>query len=186
MTPTRYVYEPLSREEAEWRVRDAARWVKLYRATRSLIDEGDVAPLCAALREDSLYDLANLLERARFPGRGSMLSFEEPLGKREILSLIRGHEKQYGKRNSNGELLYGERQKAVNIVLGALTACGELPQMPDAEELRDQDAHDYVEKLRLAHDLTKLREKLVENLNHHAARQATPAATPSRRKSRRK
>jgi hypothetical protein len=127
-TPTRsYVYHQLSREEAEWRVRDAARRVKLQRATRSLVDEGDKAPLCALLREDGLDDLAELVALGRFPRR---------LPSADALTLkahVRHHEKRYGKRNRNGELLYGERQRSVDGILRAHIEMGEL-------SLEDKDA----------------------------------------------
>jgi hypothetical protein len=128
MSPTRsYVYHQLSREEAEWRVGDAARRVKLHRATRSLVDEGDKAPLCAVLREDGLDDLAELVALARFPRR---LPSEDAL---TLKAHVRHHEKRYGKRKRNGELLYGERQRSVDGILRAHIEMGELA-------LEDEDA----------------------------------------------
>jgi ABC transporter substrate binding protein len=121
MTPMRsYVYPERSRVEAEWRVREAARRVEWHRATRSLVDEGNKAPLCALLRADGLDDLAELVALGRFPRR---------LPSADALTLkahVRHHEKRYGKRNRNGELLYGERQRSVDGILRAHIEMGEL------------------------------------------------------------
>jgi hypothetical protein len=198
MTPTRsYVYEPLSREEAEWRWRDAARSAKLLRATRSLIDEGDKAPLCAALREDGLYDLAELVELARFPGRLDAL---------DLKARVRLDLKLYGKRDRTGKLKYGERQNSIDILLRGFIEHGELSLVDKraivawrkAQELctrlereAEADAGMSLEQFRqkIKPGLTALREamykdpgmqalraKLVRKLNRDAARQATPAA----------
>jgi hypothetical protein len=80
--------------------------------------EFNTAPLCALLPDadlsnhpQRLADLADLLERARFPRRG--IPSEDVL---DLEGHVRIHEKRYGKRDSNGELLYGERKTSVNRI----------------------------------------------------------------------
>jgi hypothetical protein len=186
-----FFYRQRSRVEAEWRARDAARRVKLQQATRDLVDEGNKAWLCAFLREDGLDDLADQLERARFPGRGIPL----------LEGHVRRHEKRYGKRERNGKLLYGERQRAVDSILRALIETGEL-SLEDEHAIADwRKAHELCERLEREaeadeemsleqyrrkikpgmtalreamcqdHDIAALREKMVENLNRDARRE---------------
>lgn len=198
MTPRRsYVYPERSREEAEWRARAAARSLKLQRATRDLIDEGDAAPLCALLRADGLDDLAELVELGRFPRR-------LPSEALTLKARVRRYEKRYGERDRNGELLYGERQRCVDRILGAHIEMGELVledndaivDWDEAKELcarleREAEAdgpmsdEQYRQKIKPGltalrkamcqdHDIAALREQLVDSLNRDAQRQPRP------------
>jgi hypothetical protein len=190
-----FVYRQRFREAAQQRRDDAERRVKLQRATRSLVDEGNKAPLCALLREDGLDDLAELVALGRFP-RG--LPSEDAL---DLKACVRRYEKRYGERNRNGELLYGERQRSVDRILGAHIEMGELSLEDEdaivawrkAQELcerleREAEADEemsleqYRQKIKPGitalrkamckdHDIGALREHLVKKLNHDAQRE---------------
>jgi hypothetical protein len=129
-----------------------------------------------------------------------------------ILSLIRRHEQRYGKRDSNGELLWGERRTSVNIILRTLIEMGEL-SLEDkdaiaawhkAQELcerlerevesdEEMSLEQYRQKIRPGmtalreairkdHDIEALRENLVKILSRDAARQSNSATAPRGRR----
>jgi hypothetical protein len=204
MTPRRtFVYRQRSRESVEHvqRLHHEPAWD--WDQAMRLAYHGQPARLCALLRANGLDDLADLLEWLR-PARRRIPPSVDAFDRQ---GHVRRHEKRYGKRNSNGELLYGERQKSVDGMLRALIEMGEL-RLKDkraiaawrkAQELcqrleREAEADEemsleqYRRKIRPGtkalreamcqdHDIEKLREKLVGKLNHDAKQLKPSPAT---------
>lgn len=119
-----------SREDVERRLREAqlsVEWHKAWHKAVQLAHRGNTAPLRALLPDvdlsnnpERLADLDRVLARARFRG---IPPAEDAL---DLEGRVRDDLKLYGKRDRDGKLLFGERQRSVDRFLQIFIEEGEL------------------------------------------------------------